>query len=107
MLNNKQKNKLLNNWGEQADSLACKAELRVFDPLSSWQCFIIALNPEDGDTIACIISADKSLPPEYTEWSLKELAMLYNSYGEPPIVDYEYRPRNAEQIFKQLESYVT
>lgn len=102
MLTDKQVLKLLTRWGEKAETLSCLAEVRVYDPLSSWQCYILALNPNDADMIYCIISGGKNIKPEACEWSLYELCMLYNSEGESPIVDHEYKPKLAAEIFKQL-----
>lgn len=99
MLSHKQKEKLKANWGEKASSMACMAEVRVYDPLSPWECYIYALNPEDEDEISCII---KGFFVEVTEWSLSELASRFNVEGERPIIDQEYRPRRAAELFKIL-----
>lgn len=99
MLNNKQKEKLLSSWGEKASSMACMAEVRVYDPLSAFECYIYALNPEDEDEILCII---KSSSVSADKWKLSELRSCYNSEGEPLQIDYEYRPRIASEILKRL-----
>jgi len=103
MINNSQRNKLIANWGEKADSLACYAEIRVFDPLSEWQCYIFAMNPRDEDEIACLIKTHEFGEVEICEWSMKELEQMYNSNGEGVQVDREYRPKIATQILKQLK----
>ncbi len=102
MITNKQKEKLKANWGEKADCMASNAEVRVYDPLSAWTCYIYALSPEDDNTIKCIIVGGKNDEPMDTEWSLYELSMLYNSEGEGVIIDREYRPRQAAELFKLL-----
>lgn len=99
MITPKQKEKLKVSWGEKADSLSCNAEVRVYDPLSSWECYIYAINPLDEDEIACII---KGFFVEVCDWRLSEIATHFNSAGEQPIIDYEYRPRLASEVFKIL-----
>lgn len=95
----KQKEKLLANWGEKANSMACLAEVRVYDPLSSWECYIYALNPDGEDEIACLI---KGFFVEVCDWKLSELAERFNAEGEPLEIDHEYRPRMTAEIFKRL-----
>jgi hypothetical protein len=97
-----QRQKLLASWGERADSLAATAELRVYDPLSCWECFIYALNPDDQDEIACILHG---FTVETCNWRLSELASHFNANGEAPIVDKEYRSREANVILKMLRDY--
>lgn len=99
MISASQKEKLKASWGEKADCLATVAELRVFDPLSPWECFIYAMNPEDEDEIACILHG---FTVEVCHWRLSELASHFNAEGESPIVDREFRPRKAETILRML-----
>lgn len=99
MLNPHQKQKLMKSWGEKADSMACLAEVRVFDPLSSWECYIYAINPDDEDEISCIINGFEL---EVSTWSMKSLEASFNEHGEHPIIDKEYRPRQAVDLFKIL-----
>jgi hypothetical protein len=99
MINLKQKEKLMASWGEKASSMACMAEVRVYDPLSPWECYIYALNPEDEDEICCII---KGFFVEVCDWRLSELSNRYNADGERVQIDYEYRPRRAAELFKIL-----
>ncbi len=99
MLNSDQKTKLKSYWGEKASSMACMAEVRVFDPLSPWECYIYALNPENEDEICCII---KGFSVEITEWRLSELASRFNAEGEPVQIDSNYRPQRAAELFKIL-----
>lgn len=94
--------KLKNNWGDKADSLACMAEMRVYDPLSNWQCYIYAVNPENEDEIMCLISGGKNIEPMTTAWTMHELNLLYNSHGEGAEIDTEYRPRRTAELFKLL-----
>ncbi len=104
MLNYNQKQKLMSNWGEKANSMSCNVELKVYDPLSSWECFVYALNPEDEDEICCII---RGFGVEVCLWSLTELSERYNVEGEYAEVDYEYRPRKASEVFKILNQVDT
>lgn len=99
MISHSQKEKLKASWGDKASSMACMAEVRVYDPLSPWECYIYALNPENEDEICCII---KGFFVEVCEWRLSELASRFNANGEPVQVDYEYRPRRAAELFKSL-----
>lgn len=99
MLSNLQKEKLKTNWGEKATSMACLAEVRVYDPLSSWQCYIYAINPDDEDQIACLI---KGFTLEACEWRLSELCSRFNAEGESLQLDVEYRPRRVSELFKKL-----
>lgn len=71
--------------------------------MSSWQCYILAVNPNDEDDIYCIISPDKNMEPEVCVWSRYVMSMLYNAVGEEVKQDTEYRPRIASEIYKQLK----
>ena len=102
MLNDKQKEKLKNQWGDKADALACFAQVRVYDSLSDWQCYIFAVNPENENEIQCLISGGKNLEPIVTPWSMYELSLLYNSNGDGVLVDYDFRPREVAIILKKL-----
>lgn len=102
MLNNKQIEKLTANWGEKADSMACFAEVRVYDPLSFWECYIFALNPEDNDEIDCIVKVGKDQAPTVERWFLTNIKGLFNYHGEGVQLDNEYRPRRAAELFKKL-----
>ena len=100
MLTQIQKEKLKASWGEKADCLAATAELRVYDPLSCWECYIFAMNPEDQDEIACILHG---FTVEVCNWRLSELSNHFNEEGERPVFDRQYRPRKAETILRILE----
>lgn len=103
MINAYQKKILKENWGDKADCLSCLAEVRLYDALSFWQCFIYAMNPENENEIMCIVSAGKNLQPENTEWTMSEISSLYNSDGEGVEMDFGFRPRRALEILKTLE----
>ena len=102
MIKPEQMEKLKANWGEKAEGMTCLAEVRLYDPLSDWQCYIYAINPQNIDEIMCLISCGKGLTPITTEWRLAELYLLYNNHGEGIEVDNEYRPRRVSDLFKKL-----
>ena len=93
------KPQLMRNWGEKADCLDCYCEVKFIDEYSDWACYIYAINPEDEDTIECIIlDSDVGL---YT-WSLKELYLSYNTQGDHPIIDQEFRKIHACVLYNKL-----
>lgn len=94
-------NKLKANWGDPATSMACKAYLRYFDPPSRWQCYVLAVDPENGDDMTCIVQVGRAVP-DLVQWKLSEIPKLYNGEGEPPKLDDEFRPIVAAQLWKQL-----
>lgn len=96
------KGKLMKNWGDKAECMECNAEFRVYDPKSYWQCFLLAMNPENQQEIKCIISGGNNLEPTLTEWTDYELSLLYNDDGEGVQIDTEYRPRKAAEIWRKL-----
>src|ERR1043166_3094410 len=99
MLSQKQTEKLKANWGELTETMECNAEVRVYDPLSDYECYIFGINQENEDEILCIINISGA---EVAQWSLKELEACYNSHGEGLQVDFEYRPRQAKEIYRRL-----
>ena len=100
MLNPQVKEILLKNWGEKADSMNCYCEVKFIDPLSSWACYIYAMNPKDEDEIACMVYDHGEV--EVCDWSMKELMLTYNREGEYPEIDHEYRRKRASELFKKL-----
>jgi len=101
-LNEITKQKLMKNWGEKADSLECMAEVRVYDPSSSWECFIYALNPNDEDEIECIIRGSKMEEPFICVWAFSRMASFSNSLMDGVVIDHEYRPMHAAILFNKL-----
>ena len=95
---------LIENWSDVMYCLACYATLRVYDTQGPWQCFLIAINPQDQDEVFCIISYGK-LQADVETCRLSELGQMYNSHGEPLQIDYEYRPKLAYQILRQLKGF--
>ena len=99
MITEIQKQKLKANWGDKASSMACKAEVRIYDPSSNWCCYVYAMNPQDEDEISCII---KGFEIEACEWKMCAIESMFNAQGERPVIDEEYRPRMACELFKLL-----
>jgi hypothetical protein len=81
--------------------MACFAEVKFTDELSDWACYILAINPDNEDEIACIV---KGFDVELCNWSLKELYNSYNEEGEAPCIDLEYRRVRASELFKRLSN---
>jgi hypothetical protein len=102
MLNETQKAKLMLNWGAKAAAMACYAEIRLYDPISGFVCYLLALDPDDEQTAHCMIVSSAEARPNVETWTLQELAELYNEHGEGLQLDEEYRPKHAAQLFKQL-----
>ncbi len=94
------KTRLMDNWGERADAMECYCEVCFIDDLSEWKCYIFALNPEDEDTIQCIVY-HKNLV-QIAEWTLTDLHKHYNVEGEYPIIDEEFRPQKAGELFRRI-----
>lgn len=94
------KESLLKNWGEKADALNCYCEVKFIDPLSSWACYVYAMNPDNEDEIACMVYEHEHV--EICDWSMNELMHTYNREGEYPEIDDEYRRKKASDLFKKL-----
>lgn len=94
--------KLQSNWGDLADALECNAEVRVYDPHSSWQCYIYAQNPEYPDELKSILCG---FSIEVCDICLSEIESLYNIYGEKVMIDEYFRPIKASKLLKKLLKY--
>jgi hypothetical protein len=101
MIDEKIKKSLKANWGDKADSLDCYAEIRFFDPLSSWCCYIFAMN-EDEDLIHCLIYSGAmggqiyTLHPDF-------IFQAYNRNGEFPEIDKEFRRTKITKLLERLK----
>lgn len=102
MLSESQKQKLMSNWGERSDSLHCNAEVRLYFPNHSWECYLVALDPSDDNTCLCIEYFRKNIPIVLIR-NLEEINGLYGQDGEPPLNDPEFRPIQAEQLLRKLQ----
>ena len=96
------KQNLQNNWGEKAEALACKAMLRLYDPLSTWECYVLAMNPQDHDEVYCILHGASV---EVCTCSMKEILSMYNNHGDGVQGDLQFRPRCAKQIYDKLMEF--
>jgi hypothetical protein len=103
MIPNAIKDMLMENWGTKADSMQALAQIKFIDEHSKWACYVYALNPEDEDTVACIIESPECF--EICDWSLNEIYRLFNETGESPEIDEEYRPMKAINIVARLREY--
>ncbi len=100
MISDKIKKKLMENWGAKAEAMDCFCELKLFYLDSNWSCYIFAMNPDDDDEIRCIISVN-CLALEVT-YSFRDILISCTAQGENPIVDEEFRPIKANELFKKL-----
>lgn len=90
-------NRLVLNWGEKADAMACKAHVRLYDSLSSWECYIYAINPDDTDE-AMVLFRDGT-----DSVSLRVLMQCYNGDGDPPQIDRSFVPRELKYLIKEIK----
>lgn len=97
MISNNIKQKLRDNWGERAEALECYAEVKFIDPLSSWCCYVIAM---DEEMLHCIFYSD-AMGVEVGYITLNDLNNMYNEEGEAPQIDKEYRPMKASTILRR------
>lgn len=100
MITEKQKQQLRDNWGDLADSLHCKAILRIYDDHSTWQCYVLAMNPQDDDIVKCVIFGFTIM---VDDCRLSEIFAMYNENGDHPRIDYDFVPRNISTIMRTYE----
>ncbi len=102
MLSDKIIDKLTANWGAMCDSLSCNAEAKLYDPNGIWECYMLAINPQDDDeTRAIIVDEDNSLYVETI--SLSHLLSKWNGEGEFMELDTSFVPRLASELYKVLK----
>lgn len=94
--------KLRESWGDKAEAMQCYAELRLYDPSSSWVCYVYAVNPDDDDECMCIVKVSRHNEATIERWYLTNIFSLFNQAGEGVEIDREYRPQRAAEIFKKL-----
>ncbi len=102
MINSKQKARLLSNW-EHRETLTTNAEVRIHDPNSEWQCYLIAMNPQNDDEVYAMVVG---WYPEVCMWELSSLMASYNEDGEHPIIDNTFRPCNAGDLLRKLKDNI-
>lgn len=101
MLTTKIKEALKQNWGEKATTLNCFAEVKLIDPLSSWCCYIFAMD-ESEEMVHCIMYSDMIGVEIYTQ-CIYDIQSMYNEEGEHPIIDPEFRRTRVIEILKRLK----
>ncbi|MFI0477752.1 MAG: hypothetical protein ACH349_01315 [Candidatus Rhabdochlamydia sp.] len=100
MLSQKTKEALKNNWGEKAETLNCYAEVKLIDPLSSWACYIFAMDDSE-ELIHCLLYSAALGVEIYTQ-CMYDICSMYNENGESPIIDNEYRRMRVTEILRRL-----
>lgn len=101
MLSLKDKELLKNNWGDRANALECYAEVKLIDPLSSWACYIFALD-QNEELMHCLLYSDAIGPEIYTH-NIVDVYGMYNEHGENPIIDEEFRRIKVKELLKRLK----
>lgn len=99
MINHSTRMQLLDNWGDEMYALEKLAPVKFHEPHSGFECYVIALDHEDNDTIYVLVH-NKEI--SISLWSLRDLYLWMNRNGDKLEVDDEYRPRKAKEIFSRL-----
>lgn len=103
MLTVKIKEALKKNWKEDMNEcLFGFAEVKLIDPLSSWACYIFAMD-ESEEMIHCLLYSDMIGVEIYTQ-CMKDIQSMYNEEGEHPRVDTEYRRTRVVELLKRLRN---
>jgi hypothetical protein len=102
MINRSVKEKLKKNWGEPADTLNCFAEVKFIDPLSSWACYVFAMDDSE-ELIQCLIYSNALGVEIYTQ-GMQDIYSMYNENGECPVIDIEYRPTKVINLLRRLQN---
>lgn len=95
------KEKLKKNWGDKANALDCYAEVKLIDPLSSWACYIYAMDSEE-QVIHCLIYSDLNGPQVYII-DIAHIYSMYNENGDHPILDEEFRRMKVNTLLRRLK----
>jgi hypothetical protein len=103
MLSESIKKRLKINWGEKANALDCYAEVKLIDPLSSWCCYIFAMN-DNEDLIQCLGYSNLAGVQILHQISLDAILSMYNQEGEYPQIDTEFRRMKVSQLIKRLQN---
>ena len=100
MLTQKQIDTLKRNWGDKAEAMACNAEVRIFDTdLPDWDMYLVAMDPEDDETILAIID---SAELQYIRGNYYDLEQIF-AQGDGVTIDKAWRPRNAADLYRKLQ----
>ncbi len=87
------------NWGPKSESLACYAEVKFVDLVMGWEWYVMAINPDDDDMVRCVV---RDYDLRICTWTLGEMGRFYNSHGECPVLDTEYRRMRADILYDKL-----
>lgn len=96
------KESLKKNWGEKAEALNCYAEVKLIDPLSSWACYIFAMD-QNEEMIQCLLHSD-AMGVEIYSLCISDVYRMYNEDGENPVIDDEYRRVRVTELLKRLRN---
>ncbi len=94
------KERLKRNWGEKAEALDCYAEARYFDPLSSWCCYVFAMDSDEKQVYVLLYS--NVLGAEVSIIDLEDLSYMYNELGQSPMLDTEFRRIHLSELIRRL-----
>lgn len=100
MLSQKHKEALKKNWGEKASTLNCFAEVKLIDPLSSWCCYLFAMDSSE-EMVQCLLYSDAIGVEIYTQ-CIYDIHSMYNEHGEHPVIDLEYRKMRVTEILRRF-----
>lgn len=100
MIPQKTLDKLELNWGDVAEGMACKCELRIFDPTSSRELYVYAIN-QDDDLFKAVYADSKTV--DNIQEQFHELVMYLREMPDAFQIDNYYVPRNINEVYKKLK----
>ncbi len=100
MLTEKIKESLKKSWGDNAEALNCFCEVKIQERNGKWDCYVYAMNPRDEDEVMCIMKHKGWVG--ISQWFLSGLMFEYNTQGEFPRFDPEFRRIRADVLYKKL-----
>lgn len=95
------KKKLKANWGEKAETLNCFAEIRLYDPLSTWCCYIYAMSPGE-DIVSCVLYSN-AMGLQISDLHMNFINSMYNQDGEHPKIDEEFRKTKVTELIRRYK----
>lgn len=102
MLSQKAKEALKKNWGDKATALDCYAEVKLIDPLSSWACYIFAMDQNEENIHALMYS--RAIGVDIYIGCIDNIHSMYNEEGEHPKIDKEYQRMRVSELLKRLRN---
>lgn len=100
MISQKVKDILKKNWGEKSKTLNCFAEVKLIDPLSSWRCYIFAMD-ESEELVQCLLYSN-AIGVDIHTMCVYDIHLMYNEDGESPVIDKEFRRTRVTELLKRL-----